>query len=222
MTAVLESAPSIQDAIVEDETLVPEASPSVDETMQETKPVDYSRAAGWGIASAIATSAVSVTMLPVQDLPLAFILGAGLGVFGYLDHQARMVRNTHTLIFGVAATILILATQISLGGLAFLQAGAAATVTFALMLVLARALPNIPVRGGHIKLSPVPAALLGAISPLAALLWLLFTAITAFVSKPTGLLTGKRSTTMAVGSCMAFAVIPALGTYGVLRLALGL
>lgn len=222
MTAVLESAPSIQDAVVEDETLIPEASPSVDEALQETKPVDYSRAAGWGIASAIATSAVSIAMLPVQDLPLAFILGAGLGVFGYLDQQTRTVRNTHALIFGVAATALILATQISWGGLVFLQASAAAAVTFALMLVLALALPNIPVRGGHIKLSPVPAALLGAISPLAALLWLLFTFITALASKVTGLLPGKRPRTMAVGSCMAFAVIPALVTYGLLLPVLGL
>lgn len=219
MTAVLE-APAIVD-----ESPVLTAAPASDKPdeagLRELAAADYLRAAGWGIASGVSAAGVSAAFLPVQYLALSFVLGAGLGVLGYLDQITQLIRNWHTAIFASASAVLIGATQVSLGGDVLLPAVGAAAGTFAFLLILALILPGF-VGGGDIKLAPVAAALLAAISPFAALLWLQFMFIGALVGMTVTRLAGNRNKYMAMAPYMAAAVLPALAGSGLLLPSLGL
>lgn len=222
MTAVLEAEPLVEDLPVLEVLEAPVADDLPEEPLRETTPDDYVKAAGWGIASGIAAAAAAITVLPVQNLPLAFVLGAGLGVLGYLDQITHLIRNWHTAVFGTAAAVLIAATQMSHGGNVLLPALCTAAAAFVFILALALFLPGRFVGGGDIKLVPVPAALLAAISPLAALFWLQLWFIAALVGMVCGRMAGKRSKYLAMAPFMAIASVPALVTYGLLAPALGL
>lgn len=174
----------------------------------------------WGIFSGLATAAASIALLPLNALALTALLGAGLGVLGYLDHCTQLIRNKHVLVYGAVAAILLVATQTFTDHQILLPALASAVVTFGFFLVLA--MRTGFAGGGDIKLSPVPAALLGAISPLAALLWLLLTFTVCVggmiwfrIVDPT-----RRHT--AMGPYMAVAATLALIAYGLLAIELGL
>lgn len=219
MTAVLEAP-----VIVDESPALPTATAlevPAETGLRETTPEDHLRAAGWGIASGVAAAAVSAAALPVQHLALAFVLGAGLGVLGYLDQVTQLIRNWHTAIFAIASAVLIGATQVSLGGEVLLPAVGAAAAAFTFLLILALILPGF-IGGGDIKLAPVAAALLAAVSPFAALLWLQFMFIGAMVGMIVARLMGNRNKHMAMGPYMAAAVLPALAGYGLLAPSLGL
>lgn len=182
---------------------------------------DWLAAAAWGVAGAVATSAVSVLFLPLHLIALTFVLGAGLGMLGYLDHCTQLIRNTHTLVFGTAAALLLTATQIlSPAGAVLIPALVAATVTFVFMLGLA--VSTNFAGGGDIKLSPVPAALLAAVSPIAAMLWLLFTFVLCLGAMIAARLSGSTRKHVAMAPFMAIAAVLAIGVYGLISRALGI
>ncbi|HEX9086496.1 MAG TPA: prepilin peptidase [Arthrobacter sp.] len=182
---------------------------------------DWLAAAAWGIAGAVATSAVSLPFLPMHLIALTFVLGAGLGVLGYLDHCTQLIRNKHTVVFGAAAAVLLTATQILIPAAQILiPALVAAAVTFVFMLGLA--VITKFAGGGDIKLSPVPAALLAAVSPLAAMMWLLFTFVLCLGAMIAARLSGNTRKHVAMAPFMAIAAGLSLGTYGMLSLVLGI
>jgi hypothetical protein len=182
---------------------------------------DWLFSVAWGIAGAVATSAVSVLFVPVHLLALTLILGAGLGVLGYLDRCTHLIRNKHTLVFGAAAALLLTATQIlSPASAILIPALVAAAVTFIFMLGLTVATGFAG--GGDIKLSPVPAALLAAVSPIAAMLWLLFTFLLCLVAMITAKLRGSKRKEVAMGPFMAVGAVLAIGAYGMLSQVLGI
>lgn len=172
MTAVLEAPEEFTTPAPEapraDEALVPIPN----RPLRETGPRDYLRAACWGIASALAAAAVSVLLLPVQVLPVVFLLGAGLGVLGYLDQVTHLILDRHTMAFATAAAVLLVATQVSQGG--FILGGSLITAAAAFLIMAVLGMTT-GLGGGDVKLAPVAAALLAAVSPLAALLWIQFT-----------------------------------------------
>lgn len=182
---------------------------------------DWLVSAAWGIAGALATTAVSVLFLPVHLLSLVFVLGAGLGVLGYLDQCTQLIRNKHTLVFGAGAALLLIATQIlSPASAVIVPALVAAAVTFVFMLALTVVAGFAG--GGDIKLSPVPAALLAAVSPIAAMMWLLFTFILCLVAMIAAKLRGSTRKHVAMAPFMAVAAVLAIGAYGMLSQALGI
>lgn len=189
--------------------------------LRELTGQDYLVSAVWGIAGAVATSAVSVLFLPAHLLALTFILGAGLGVLGYLDHCTQLIRNTHNVVFGIAAALLLVATQIlSPASAILLPAVIAAAVAFIFMLGLAVVAGFAG--GGDIKLSPIPAALLAAVSPIAAMMWLLFTFVLCLVAMIGAKLTGSTRKHVAMAPFMAVAAVLAIGVYGLLSQSLGI
>lgn len=100
---------------------------------------DWLFAAVWGIAGAVATTAMAVLFVPTHLMALTFVLGAGLGMLGYLDHCTQLIRNTHTVVFGSASALLLVATQIiSPASSILIPAVIAAAVSLAFMTVLAR------------------------------------------------------------------------------------
>ncbi|GAA4035597.1 hypothetical protein GCM10023063_20190 [Arthrobacter methylotrophus] len=181
---------------------------------------DYLVSSVWGIAGALATSAVSILFLPVHLLALTFILGAGLGVLGYLDHCTQLIRNKHNLVFGIAAALILLATQAVTGGAVLLPAVIAGAVTFVFMLALT--VFTGFAGGGDIKLSPIPAALLAAVSPIAALLWLLTTFVLCLAGMITARLAGSKRKHVAMAPFMAVAAVLAILAYGMLSNTLGI
>jgi hypothetical protein len=182
---------------------------------------DYLVATVWGIAGALATTVVSVLFLPVHLMALTFVLGAGLGVLGYLDYCTQLIRNKHTLVFGAAAALLLTATQIlSPAGAILIPALIAAAVTFVFMLALTVATGFAG--GGDIKLSPVPAALLAAVAPVAAMMWLLFTFVLCLIAMTAAKLSGSTRKDVAMAPFMAIAAVLAIGSYGMLSQVLGI
>lgn len=181
---------------------------------------DYLVSAVWGIAGALATSAVSVLFVPVHLMALTFILGAGLGVLGYLDYCTHLIRNKHTLVFGIAAALVLGATQMVSGGAVLLPALIAAVVAFGFMLALT--VFTGFAGGGDIKLSPIPAALLAAVSPIAAMMWLLFTFTLCLVGMIAARLAGSKRKHVAMAPFMAVAAVLAIGVYGLLSQSLGI
>lgn len=187
--------------------------------VRETGPQDYLRAAGWGIAAAVASAVVSVLVLPVQALPVVFLLGAGLGTLGYLDQITHTIMDRHTVIFATLASVLLAATQVSQGGFLLGWSMASAAAAFILMVILGL---TTGLGGGDVKLAPVAAALLAAVSPLAALLWIQFTFIAGLAGAVTHRIAKGNNTHLAMAPYMAFAVLPALAGYGILAPILGL
>jgi len=182
---------------------------------------DWLIAAAWGVACAVASSAVSVSFLPMHLIALNFVLGAGLGVLGYLDHCTQLIRNKHNLVFGGAAGLLLTATQVlSPASVVLLPALVAAVVTFVFMLGLA-VITNFA-GGGDIKLSPIPAALLAAVSPLAAMLWLLFTFVLCLAGMIAARLAGSKRKHVAMAPFMAVAAVLSIMAYGMLKQTLGI
>lgn len=181
---------------------------------------DYLIASVWGIAGAIATTAVAVLFLPVHLLSLTLVLGAGLGVLGYLDHVSQLIRNKHNLFFGISAALLLGATQVISGGPVLIPAAIAAAAAFAFMLALT--VFTGFAGGGDIKLSPIPAALLAAVSPIAAMLWLLLTFVLCLVGMIGARVVGSKRRHVAMAPFMAVAAVAAIGAYGLLANALGL
>lgn len=185
--------------------------------LRSKKSKNYLVAAEWGIAVALSASVMSVIFLPVQHLPLAFLLGAGLGALGYLNH-ATMVRNQHIALFGTAAAILVAATQMLNGGSVLLSASLSAAGAFMLMLILTR---FSGLRGSTSYLALAPAALLGAISPFAVLLWIPLTFIAYLAGMMIGRFSGKKYS-QAMGPNLAIGAVLALGAYGLLAPVLGI
>ncbi|ACL42097.1 hypothetical protein Achl_4146 (plasmid) [Pseudarthrobacter chlorophenolicus A6] len=182
---------------------------------------DWLVATVWGIVGALATTAVSVLFLPVHLLSLTFVLGAGLGLLGYLDHCTQLIRNRHNLVFGAAAALLLVATQvISPAGAILVPALIGGAASFGFMLVLA--VFTKFAGGGDIKLSPIPAALLAAVSPIAAMMWLLFTFTLCLVAMVTARLAGSKTKHVAMAPFMAVAAVLAIGVYGSLAQVLGI
>lgn len=199
------------------------AAPEVDPDQKGVRPLtgqDWLVATGWGIAGAVAMSAVSVLFLPLHLMALTFILGAGLGVLGYLDHCTQLIRNQHNLVFGVAAALLLAATQVLSGGAVLVPAVIAAAGAFIFMLALT--VFTGFAGGGDIKLSPIPAALLAAVSPIAAMMWLLFTFVLCLVGMITARLAGSKRKHVAMAPFMAVAALLAVTAYGLLSQALGI
>lgn len=210
---------SVQTAEVQDAA----PRPTHDEPEAGLRPLtgrDWLISVVWGIFSGLATAAASMFLLPLNALAITTLLGAGLGVLGYLDHCTQLIRNKHILVYGAMAAILLVATQPFSDHQILLPALACAVVTFGFFLLLA--MYTGFAGGGDIKLSPVPAALLGAVSPLAALLWLLFT----FVICVGGMIwfrimdPSRRYT--AMGPYMAVAAVLAVIAYGFLAIELGI
>lgn len=67
-----------------------------------------------------------------------------------------------------------------------------------------------------IKLSPIPAALLAAISPITAMLWLLFTFALRLIGMIIARLAGSKRRHVAMAPFMAVAAMSAIGVYGLL------
>jgi hypothetical protein len=212
-------APAAQDAPA---TPAPEEETGFNEDgLRELTGHDYLVATAWGIAGAMATSVVSVLFLPVHLMALTFVLGAGLGVLGYLDHCTQLIRNKHNLVFGGAAALLLVATQIlSPASAVLIPALIAAAVTFVFMLALTVVAGFAG--GGDIKLSPIPAALLAAVSPIAAMMWLLFTFVLCLAAMIAAKLRGSTRKHVAMAPFMAVAAVLAIGAYGMLSQALGI
>ncbi|MGK3708589.1 prepilin peptidase [Arthrobacter sp. IK3] len=181
---------------------------------------DWLVSAVWGIFSGLAAAGVSVVFLPVEYLGLMALLGAGLGVLGYLDHVTQLIRNQHNLIFGIFTAVLLAASQTFIDSQILLPALISAAVTFGFFLGLTMLTGYAG--GGDIKLSPMPAALLGAVSPIAAMLWLLFTFVFCLGGTIWFKFTdpGRRHT--AMGPYMAAAAILAITVYGILAASLGI
>lgn len=238
MTTVLDTAPSTlrAEAVTEPLDIVPQANaaPPVETALETEESAGFNEAglrdltgqdwlfaAAWGIAGAIAASAVSVLFLPVHLLSLTFILGAGLGTLGYLDSCTHLIRNKHNLVFGAAAALLLVATQvISPSSAILIPALIAAAASFVFMLVLA--ICTQFAGGGDIKLSPIPAALLAPVSPIAALMWLLFTFTLCLVAMIAARLTGSKQKHVAMAPYMAVAAVMAIGIYGLLSQVMGI
>lgn len=239
MTTVLETAPAAAEQTIPAPETAPlpvtpapavdaVAAPSAEEEtgfneagLRELTGHDYLVATAWGIAGAMATSVVSVLFLPVHLMALTFVLGAGLGVLGYLDHCTQLIRNKHNLVFGGAAALLLTATQIlSPAGAVLVPALIAAAVTFVFMLALTVVAGFAG--GGDIKLSPIPAALLAAVSPIAAMMWLLFTFVLCLTAMIAAKLRGSTRKHVAMAPFMAVAAVLAIGAYGVISQALGI
>lgn len=203
------------------ETPEPEDTDPHEEGLRELTGHDYLVATAWSITGALATTVMSVLFLPVHLMPLTFVLGAGLGMLGYLDQCTQLIRNKHTLVFAAAAALLLTATQIlSPAGAILIPALVAAAVTFIFMLGLTVATGFAG--GGDIKLSPVPAALLAAVSPIAAMMWLLFTFLLCLVAMTAAKLSGSKRKEVAMGPFMAVGAVLALGAYGMLSQVLGI
>lgn len=189
--------------------------------LRELTDQDWLFATAWGIAGALATTAMSVLFVPTHLMALTFILGAGLGVLGYLDHCTQLIRNTHNVVFGIAAALLLVATQtISPASAILVPALIAAAAAFAFMLGLAVCTQFAG--GGDIKLSPIPAALLAAVSPIAAMMWLLFTFALCLAAMIAARLTGSGRKHVAMAPFMAVAAVLAITVYGLLSQALGI
>jgi leader peptidase (prepilin peptidase)/N-methyltransferase len=219
MTAVLE-APEHQTPAPATTGLQHAPVPVPMPALRETTPQDHLRAAFWGIASALAAATVSVLLLlPIQVLPVTFLLGAGLGMLGYLDQITHTIRNQHTALFATAAAVLLAATQVSQGGFVLGWALICAAAVFVFMILVALTAGSMG--GGDVKLAPVAAALLAAVSPLAVLLWVQFLFIGAVAGALTARFAGQRKTHLAMVPYMAVAVLPALAGYGVLGPILG-
>lgn len=181
---------------------------------------DWLVATLWSIFTGLAACAASVALLPVEYLGIVALLGAGLGLLGYLDHVTQLIRNKHNLIYGTFAAVLLVATQTFMSHQILLPAliSAAATFTFFLVLTMYTGFAG----GGDIKLSPIPAALLGAISPIAALLWLLFTFILCVAGMIYYRITDPTTRHTAMGPYMAAAAVITVIVYGFLAAQLGI
>lgn len=188
--------------------------------LRELEGHDYLVAAAWGIAGGIGTSAAAVMFLPAHMLALTLVLGAGLGFLGYLDHATQLIRNKHNLFFGICAALLLGSMQVVSGGDVLLPAVLSAAGAFVFMLALT-VITGIA-GGGDIKLSPIPAALLGAISPIAAMLWLLFTFVLCLCVMIAAKIAGSKQRHMAMAPLMAVAAAGAIVVYGLLANALGI
>lgn len=200
---------------VEEQAVLPETG------LRELTGHDWLIATVWGIAGALATTAASVLFLPVHLLSLTFVLGAGLGVLGYLDHCTQLIRDRHNVVFGIAAAVLLTATQvISPASAILIPAAIAAAVSFVFMLALT--VFTGFAGGGDIKLSPIPAALLAAVSPIAAMLWLLFTFTLCLIGMIAARLAGSKRKNVAMAPFMAVAAVLAITVYGLLSQALGI
>lgn len=226
--ALIADTPAETDVAAASETGQAPAEPEAEETtgfneagLRALTDQDWLFAAAWGIAGALATTAMSVLFVPTHLMALMFILGAGLGVLGYLDHCTQLIRNTHNVVFGIAAALLLVATQIiSPASAVLLPAVIAAAASFVFMLGLAM-YTNFA-GGGDIKLSPIPAALLAAVSPIAAMLWLLFTFALCLAAMIAARLTGSTRRHVAMGPFMAVAAVLGITVYGLLSQVLGI
>lgn len=214
------SAPSaaVHETALDAAEAAPEAAPERASRILTGR--DYLAAAGWGLAGAVVISAASLALLPIQLAGIALVLGAGLGVLGYLDHLTQLIRNRHTLAFGAAAALMVAATQVATPHPVLLPAVIGAVVAFVFMLGLTVATGFAG--GGDIKLSPVPAALLAAVSPVAATMWLLFTFVLALGAMIAARLSGSRRRRTAMAPYMALAAVLAIVGYGMLARALGI
>ncbi|MCC3299238.1 prepilin peptidase [Arthrobacter caoxuetaonis] len=181
---------------------------------------DWLVATLWAIFTGLAASAASVALLPVGYLGIVALLGAGLGLLGYLDHVTQLIRNKHNVIYGIFAAVLLVATQTFMDHQILLPALISAVVTFAFFLVLT--MYTGFAGGGDIKLSPIPAALLGAISPVAALLWLLFTFVLCVGGMIYYRITDPATRHTAMGPYMAAAAVITVISYGLLAVQLGI
>lgn len=201
-----------------------DAAPAADlpeKGLRELTRRDWLIASLWGIAGALATAAASVLFLPSHLQPLTFALGAGLGVLGYLDHCTQLIRDRHNVVFGAAAAAILVATQVlTPSGAVLIPAAVAAVVTFGFMLALT--VFTGFAGGGDIKLSPIPAALLAAVSPIAAMMWLLFTFVLCLVGMIAARLRGSTRKNVAMAPFMAVASVLAIAVYGMLSQALGI
>lgn len=225
--APLESAPIATDGFTsadekpQAETVATSAPESQEERPRELTGHDWLVATAWGIVGALSASAVSMLFVPVHLLSLTFVLGAALGTLGYLDVLTQLIRDKHNVVFGIVAALLLSATQIiSPSSAVLIPAAIAGAATLAFMLVLT-VLTGIA-GGGDIKLSPIPAALLAAVSPIAAMLWLLFTFMLCLVVMIAYKLAGSTRKNFAMAPLMGIAAILALGAYGLLSQALGI
>lgn len=230
MTTVIETAPvDTEPETVPLDIIVPDApAGSVEpeagfpeQGLRELTGYDWLVATAWGIAGALATTAASVLFIPVHLMALTFVLGAGLGVLGYLDHCTQLIRDKHNVVFGIAAAVLLVATQVlSPASAILIPAAIAAAASFIFMLALT--VFTGFAGGGDIKLSPIPAALLAAVSPIAALMWLLFTFVLCLIGMIAARLAGNKRKHVAMAPFMAVAAVLAITVYGLISQTLGI
>ncbi|MCC3292557.1 prepilin peptidase [Arthrobacter sp. zg-Y1110] len=211
---------SVQTADVQETAAAADSSHGKEEGLRSLTGRDWLVSTAWGIFSGLAAGAASVVFLPVEDLALMVLLGAGLGVLGYLDHVTQLIRNRHNLIFGAITAVLLLATQTFMDEQILLPALVCAALTFGFFLVLTMLTGYAG--GGDIKLSPIPAALLGAVSPIAAMLWLLFTFVFCVGGTIYFRVTDPNRRHTAMGPYMAAAAVLTIVVYGILAAQLGI
>lgn len=191
-----------------------------EEGLRPLERLDYSLAASVGFLLAGLTSLTSlVTDSTHFTIPFG-IVAFGLGFLAVLDHATRLVRNKHTLIFAGVTLAGLIGVSLAHGENFWLQALIGATGAFLFLLVLA--VISGFVGGGDIKLSPIPAGVLAAWSPLAALLWLMFTFNLCLIAMIAMKLTGSRQTHMAMVPFMALALIPTIIVTSLVFPALGI
>lgn len=196
------------------------SEPAAETGLRPLTGADWLVSVVWGILSGLAAAAATLVFLPLNALAITTLLGAGLGVLGYLDHCTQLIRNRHTLVFAGFGAVLLLATQPFTDHQILLPALLCAVVTFGFFLLLA--MYTGFAGGGDIKLSPVPAALLGAISPLAVLMWLLFTFVFCLAGMIFFRITDPSRRHTAMGPYMAAGAVAAIIAYGFLAIELGL
>lgn len=148
-----------------------EFDPTLEEDMRVASEL-IRQPAAWavGVVSAFAAIAAGWS-LPLPMVVLLGVLGAGLGVLGFIDANTRLILNHHNLVFAIGTVAVLAWVQEESTGIPGIWALVAAAVTFVTMVML-YFLTGFA-SGGDIKIAPVVAGALAAIHPLIAAFWLL-------------------------------------------------
>jgi len=137
---------------------------------------------------------------PIEYIAVMALIGFGLGALARIDKVFHTIKNEHTITLAALAVPLTVISAFYGGDIWDLAwAAGTAVVVFGIFIVLI--LITGFGSGGDIKLSPVPAFALGAISPIAAILWLFLAFIFTLFS-----LLFSRGKNFAFGPAMALAV----------------
>ncbi|KQO98902.1 hypothetical protein [Leifsonia sp. Leaf264] len=197
--------------------------PDLDDDIAEARRL--SRTAPPWISGALSGGAAGLAahQLPWPMIVLTVILGIGAGFLGHVDWRTKLILNSHNAVLSAGVLSALITIQlVSPHNPVVITAALTAAGTFGVM-VLMWWLTGFAA-GGDIKIAPVIAGGLAALSPLTACMWLLFTFLLCAVVSVAVVIRahGEQKPTVPLAPFMALAIPPAVLVYTAMFSAFGL
>lgn len=163
------------------------------------------------VSGALAFASAYFFHVPEAFYPAVAALGLGIGALAAIDYKTRTVKDEHNIVLAIVTVGLTIYGASQTEWFTLLTGGIGVIVCFGTFFALIF-LTHFG-SGGDIKLSPIPAFVLGAINPLAGVAWLFVAMIITGISLIIAIKTQKMLWHLpgfALSIPITLAIVPAL------------